>query len=127
MKHLKRLANAVVVILGLISLLIIVDIAGRAQAAEAKPAVAVPVYVYEGESAKVNLMDAPCVDMTTKMLMTSLPPDLLALAWKHIDSTWNTKEGWKPYAGCWAEQGDEVIVIFEDQTGGRVKKSEFDI
>lgn len=85
-----------------------------------------PLHVHEGEAATVKLMPGTCADPTSRMLIASLPPELQALKWRHIDSRWRMQDGgYRDFPGCWADVGDSFLVVFSDATGGMVKKSEF--
>lgn len=82
-----------------------------------------PLHVHEADGVTIKLMPGPCVNQTAQMIIAM---NGLQGEFKHIDSTWRMRDGsYKEFPGCWAEEGDQFIVIFSDQTGGYVKKSDF--
>ena len=117
------LAQRVIAVLGVLCLIVLVGVATNAYAE------VIPLHVLEKDGVQIRLMDGPCVDARSIMMIR---PDALP-RFKAIHSTWPEKDGSrKDYAGCWAsltaqESGSEdgFLVIFSDGESGFVPKSEF--
>jgi hypothetical protein len=90
----------------------------------------VPLHVLEKEGVEIRLMDLPCTDSSSIVMIRV---EHLA-RFKAIHSVWPERDGSrKAYAGCWAELSkDEVhaeeggfLLVFSDGQSGFVPKSEF--
>lgn len=89
----------------------------------------IPLHVLDKDGVQVRLMDSPCVDARSIMMIR---PEALP-RFKAVQSTWPEKDGSrKDYGGCWAELtaqesgGEEgFLIVFSDGESGFVPKSEF--
>jgi hypothetical protein len=95
----------------------------------------VQLHYFEHPEMTVRLMDAPCVDATSVMMIARGMPANTHARFKHIDSNWKMKDGSRQdFVGCWArvpkeESGAEVdayLLIFSDGNVFMVPTSEFD-
>ena len=90
----------------------------------------VSVYTAEVDGVRLRLLDVPCTDNTSLMLISTAPPQLRS-GWKASSSDWRMQSGkWETYPGCWllvpaevAGAPDDVFVlVFADGATGQVLK-----
>lgn len=107
--------------------LLLLAIGGCASKAYADP---VTVYSSELDGVRLRLLDSPCTDNTSLMLISTAPPTLRS-GWKASSSDWRMPNGqWETFAGCWllvpkdvAGAPDDVFVlVFADGATGQVLK-----
>lgn len=92
----------------------------------------ITVYSAEVEGVRLRLLDSPCTDNTSLMLISTAPESLRS-GWKASSSDWRMQDGsWKRFDGCWllvpaavAGAPDDVFVlVFSDGATGQVLKGD---
>ena len=119
----RTIASYAIGLASLIALLVAVSWPTKAHAQD------VPLHVLDKEGIEIRLLDKPCVDARSVMMIR---PDALP-RFKAVQSVWPQQDGSrKEFGGCWAaltaqESGSEegFLVVFSDGESGFIPKAEF--
>lgn len=118
------------VLLGIVCLIALFIAAAWPTQANAEP---VTVYSAEQDGVRLRLLDAPCTDNTSLMLISTAPVALQS-GWRASSSDWRMQSGqWETFSGCWLEVSAEeagapdavFVFVFSDRTTGSVLKRDF--